>query len=182
MPKDKTSYNTTLDFLNSMLKYASVEKPITDLDLRESDLEAINSHNKTYTTYLESYVYEFKRKSSAQRTMKSWFFIIVMFLLAIIIIASFTSLIIISLKRVIGIEEIATLLTAIGSALAAFLILPKIIATNLFPSKEEDKTDIIFNKMFDYDMNLRDLYCRRDLKTTELTSTDIESTDELESV
>lgn len=181
MSKDKTSYNTTLDFLNSVLKYASVEKPITDSDLRESDLEAINSHNKTYTEYLDNYVLEFKRKSRSQRTMKNWFFVIVMLLLSVIIIASFVSLIIISSKKVIGLEEIATLITAIGGAIASFLVLPKIIAENLFPSKEEDKTDIIFAKMFDHDMSLRELHNRNKIKTAKPTGKDMKEAEEIES-
>lgn len=182
MPKDNSPYNSTLAYLNSVFKHTSIEKPITDSDLRESDLEAINSHNKTYTEYLDKYVLEFKNKSRSQRIMKNWFFVIVMLLLSVIIITSFVSLVIISSKKIIGFEEIATLLTAIGGAIASFLVLPKIIAENLFPSKEEDKTDIIFAKMFDHDMSLRELHNRNKIKTANPTGKDMEEAKEIESL
>ena len=101
MTEKNSPYNSTIKFLNDVIKNVPIEKPITDSDLRESDLEAINSHNKTYTDYLNNYVLEFKYKSRSQRIMKTWFFTLVIILLSIIIIASFISLIIISSKKLL---------------------------------------------------------------------------------
>ena len=54
--------------------------------------------------------------------------------------------------------DIATLITAMVSSISSFLVLPKVIADNLFPSKEEDKTSELFSKMFEHDINLRGIY------------------------
>lgn len=37
-------------------------------------------------------------------------------------------------------------------------MLPKVIAENLFPSKEDDKTTDIFSAMINYDLELRKFY------------------------
>ena len=152
-------YNNTIDFLQGILsKRQTSKKQITDKDLKSTDLEAIQERAQTYTGYLKNYVDDYKRKTIAQQRMKSWFFIIVMFLLAVIVIGSVVSLILISRKLIIRLNDLATVITALVGAISSFLILPKIIADNLFPKKEDDKTGEIFSKMFEHDFSLRGMY------------------------
>ena len=55
-------------------------------------------------------------------------------------------------------NDVITVITAMAGAISSFLVLPRVMAENLFPSKEEDKTADVFSKMFEHDINLRGLY------------------------
>lgn len=153
--KDNNDFQDALSMLDTLFSNAKVKKKISDNDLKNTDLEAIQRHTKIYTEYLETYVNDYKKKISAQITMKWIFFIIVLLLLTSMIIGSIIVICNISKKPLINPSDVATVITAIVGAVSAFLILPKVIAENLFPSKEEDKTAQIFEKMFEHDINLR---------------------------
>lgn len=154
-----TEYNIIMDYLDDLLSKENAEKKqITDVYLRDADLVAIQARAKTYTEYLKNYVTDYKNKTHAQRIMKIWFFVLTMFLLLAIVGASSTCLVAISLKDNIKLSDIATVITAMAGAVSSFLILPKVIAENLFPSREEDKTAEVFGKMFEHDIELRGLY------------------------
>lgn len=154
-----TDFKSTIEFLNSLLLDKDADKKqITDADLKDADLAAIQERAKTYTGYLKNYVSDYKDKTQAQKVMKGWFFAITMFLLLCIVVASSIALVIIARKETIRINDIATIVTAMASAVSSFLVLPKVIAENLFPSKEEDKTAEVFSKMFEHDISLRGLY------------------------
>ena len=154
-----TDFKSTIEFLNSLLLDKDADKKqITDADLKDADLAAIQERAKTYTGYLKNYVSDYKDKTQVQKVMKGWFFAITMFLLLCIVVASSIALVIIAKKETIRINDIATIVTAMASAVSSFLVLPKVIAENLFPSKEEDKTAEVFSKMFEHDISLRGLY------------------------
>lgn len=152
-------FDSAIQFLNTIFSDNNTpKKPITDFDLKDADLAAIQERTKTYTKYLKNYVLDYEKKTNTQRKMKGWFFALVMMLLFVIISASFISLIIIASKKTVALADITTLITAMVSSISSFLVLPKVIADNLFPSKEEDKTSEIFSKMFEHDINLRGMY------------------------
>lgn len=154
-----TEYKSTVEFLNLLLSNKNTEKKqITDADLRDADLAAIRDRAKTYTGYLKNYVSEYKDKAHAQKVMKGWFFGITMLLLLCIVVACSIAVVVIARKENIKLNDVATVITAMASAVSSFLVLPKVIAENLFPSKEEDKTAEVFSKMFEHDMSLRGLY------------------------
>jgi poly(A) polymerase Pap1 len=41
-------------------------------------------------------------------------------------------------------------------------VLPKVVAENLFPSKEEDRTADIFNSLINYDLELEKFYVNQE--------------------
>lgn len=127
----------------------------TDEDLKSSDMRAIHDRNEIYNRYLKNYVSNFSLRTYHQRKMKKWFFIITMLLLTVIVIASSVSLILIVNRESLEAADAATAITAVIGMISTFLVLPKVIGDNLFPSKEEDQTHEIFSKMVENDMNLR---------------------------
>ena len=125
-----------------------------DDNLKRSDMDAINVHNRHYSTFLYQYIYNFKKKNKTLLRMKIGFFIIVMFLLFVLIVSSCVCIIIVSTKKA-DVYDITILITSLASAITSFIILPKIMAKHLFPYKEEDTSNMIFSKMIEYDLQLR---------------------------
>ena len=157
--KDNNDFQATLTMLEMLLNKSKVKKKkITDNDLKNADLEAIQKHTIIYTDYLKKYVDDYKRKLNAQYAMKWLFFGVTIILLTVMIIGGIIVICNISKKPLIKPSDVATVITATFGAVSSFLILPKVIAENLFPSKEEDKTAQIFEKMFEHDINLRGMY------------------------
>ena len=158
-PFNNNDFQETLNLLDTLINKSKVKKKkITDNDLKNTDLEAIQKHTQIYTDYLDTYVKDYKKKIKSQIIMKWFFFVITLLLLASMIIGGIIVICNISKKLLIKPADVATVITAIFGAISSFLILPKVIAENLFPSKEEDKTAQIFEKMFEHDINLRGMY------------------------
>lgn len=148
-----------IDFLGGLpLRIVEAKEKITDSDLKDADLKAVRKHTRVYSDYLETFVDEYKKKARSQRIMKIWFFVLTILLLFVIIGGGVWSIIIVSAKENISPSDVATVITAVVGSVSSFLILPKVIAENLFPSKEEDKTAEIFSKMFEHDINIRNIY------------------------
>lgn len=157
MPKN--DFQRNIEYLKTLtVKTAWPKRKVTDDDLKTADLEAIRRHTRAYSYYLETFVDEYEKKSHSQRIMKNWFFVLTLVLLFAIIGGGVGSIIIVSTKQNISLPDVATVITAVVGAVSSFLILPKVIAENLFPSKEEDKTAEIFGKMFEHDINIRSIY------------------------
>lgn len=131
---------------------------ITDRDLRRKEYEALQKHSDSYSDFLETYVKEYKKKVHNQRVMKNWFFVLINILLFAIIGGGVAAVAFVCLKKSITTNDVAAVITAVVGAVSSFLILPRVIAENLFPSREEDKTAEIFEKMFGYDTNIRNFY------------------------
>ena len=158
MPK-QNDFNSNIDILDSYVienKFPPLN--LKDNVLKDTDIESLQRNSNAYSCYLETFVNEYKKKSCHQRVMKIWFFVLTLFLLFALIGGGISSIIIVSLKRCITLADVATVITAVTGAVSSFLILPKIIAENLFPSKEEDRTAEIFGKMFEHDISIRSIY------------------------
>lgn len=80
------------------------------------------------------------------RKLKTAFFWIVIVIFAVICIISTVSVLIVALKDSPSIEDIATVLSALGTTLGAVIALPTIIAKHLFPPNGEE---VRFNFMKD---------------------------------
>ena len=157
--KEKNDFQLNIKFLNEAVSKSSTSKKrITDNDLKNADLEAVQKHTKAYSDYLEAFVSDFKLKTRNQRKMKIVFFVVTLILLLVIIGGGVGSIFIISKKQDTALPDVATVITAVVGAVSSFLILPKVIADNLFPSKEDDRTAEIFGKMFEHDINIRNIY------------------------
>lgn len=156
---EKSDFQLITEFLNAAVSKSSTpKKRITDNDLKDADLEAVQKHTKAYSDYLETFVSDFKLKTGHQRRMKIVFFAVTLVLLLAIIGSGVSSIVIISKKQATTLSDVATVITAVVGAVSSFLILPKVIAENLFPSKEDDRSAEIFGKMFEHDINIRNIY------------------------
>ena len=84
--KEKNDFQLNIKFLNEAVSKSSTSKKrITDNDLKNADLEAVQKHTKAYSDYLEAFVSDFKLKTRNQRKMKIVFFVVTLILLLVII-------------------------------------------------------------------------------------------------
>ncbi len=160
-----TADNKTYISVSNM--FSSMDEDINNDHLKESDLRSIERRSRTYSNYLNEYINHFKEKSKQQRGMKIAFFVVILVLLAAVVCGSIAVFIVVATKKDVSVADIATLISATGGLISAFIILPKVIAINLFPQKEEDITADLFEKMFDHDMQLRGIYHAPSAETTD---------------
>lgn len=159
--------NNDFDFfdfdLNNILDDIDPDENIdTDNKLEYVDKENIGIHGEYYNKFLEEYVNHLSKKNSNQRRMKWIFLVVILLLLVFIVVSTFSSVYLVIRYRVFNVYSLAGSLSGIGGAITSFIILPKIIAMNLFPCTEDDKTDEIFKDMLKHDDMIRSLYINKD--------------------
>ena len=153
--------NTCEDIVPILSEKLSEEKNVEADDfLKSSDKEAVNKHNDYYSSFLKEYVCNYKQKNKNQKIMKWAFFILIMILMIAIVTIPLICLFVLVNKNNFNTYNLTAILSALAGAITSFIILPKIIAKHLFPSKEDDKTDTIFKSMIDYDNSLRHFYSK----------------------
>lgn len=139
-------------------KTTNLSKRAEDVGFWKNDLHAISERNITYGKYLSDYCFNFNKKAKSQRRLRRCFFWITMSLLTVIVIGGIIGIGVIFAKGNIGAGEVASVISAIVGMITAFLVLPKIIGDNLFPKKEDDNSEKIFNLVLDNDLELRKFY------------------------
>lgn len=155
MRKKSNDYSETLKLvLNLSNKKEQIE---SDEALKQDDLNSIQYRNKTYNKFLESFSNDFSIRAKNQIKMKKIFFALIMGALCFLIFIVGISLRNISLKE-INVYEMATIISSLAGVITAFIVIPKIIAKNLFPTYENDKSTEIFSNMIKYDHELRKFY------------------------
>lgn len=138
-----------------ILKKIVVKQQINnDDDLKAADFSAIFARNDKYNEYITKYIDIFYKRHNAQRRMKWFFFFATLALLIGIVVCSCICMLI-SANREGDIYNISLLVSSFVGAITSFIVLPKIIANNLFPKSEEDHSDQVFKSMFQYDLKLR---------------------------
>ena len=148
------NWDDTFDILSRLSFKKQIEN---DEDLKRADFKAIDTRNDRYNEYLESYINVFSKRQNAQRKMK-WIFLFFTLILLVVIVVSSCICILISANKKGDIYNISLLVSSFVGAITSFIILPKIIANNLFPKSEEDHSDQVFKSMFQYDLELRDFH------------------------
>lgn len=150
--------NVFKDLLDLTKKYVPVKASNIDEEFRNSDIESIKKRDKIYINFISDYNTNFNKKSKGQRKMKWIFFITILTLLFGLIFGTVYSLIIISNKANVSINDISIIISSLVGAITAFIALPKIIANNLFPVKDEDHSADIFKSVIDNDLKLRQFH------------------------
>lgn len=145
---------------NELSEFASTTETekIDDSSFKKQALSSVQQRNDHYCSFLGKYVTEYGNKAKATRRMKRWFFFIIMFLLVAVSIVCIIAVYRISGHQKTTCSDIANMITAMTGIISSFLILPRIIAENLFPPKEDDKTSAIFDSMIKYDLELEKIY------------------------
>lgn len=133
-----------------------------DSYFREHALDSVQKRNERYCTFLDEYVDNYNQKAKASKGMKRVFFIAIMILLFGMVSACIIAFVNISGKRDISYSDVATVVTAVGGIVASFIVLPKVMAENLFPAQEEDRTAEIFDSMIKYDLELEKFYAKQE--------------------
>lgn len=125
-----------------------------DIDLQKSDVNAMVSHNTSFTNILDAYEKNASASLRQKRTFKNVFFYGVCFVLVLVAFLS-AAVIIVGLAGMISIENIGVYFTALGTFLTSFIVLPKVIVEYLFhPEEEKGMTDIV-KAIQEYDTKIR---------------------------
>lgn len=153
--------NTKL--FDSILSFAETLNGIkenTDIDtqIKQSDIKSILERNKKYNKYIDNYSFVYAKKQKGQSKMKWIFFITVLALLVILVMGTIVSMVLISSKNDIDLYDISLIISAIAGVITSFIILPKVIAQNLFPSTDEDNSYNTFKSVIENDYRLREFY------------------------
>lgn len=138
---------------------------------KEHALDSVQKRNERYCTFLDEYVDNYNQKAKSSKYMKRVFFVAIMILLFGMVAACIVAFVTISNKQDISYSDVATVITAIGGIIASFIVLPKVMAENLFPAQEEDRTAEIFDSMIKYDLELEKFYAKQE-QPKENTKTD----------
>lgn len=127
--------------------------------LRRSDTSSLSEHNTQYTELLKAYVNDFKENSSLKRKNKQ-----IMFWIALILLIGITVAIIWFMYETLSclvndkidvLETLPGLITAIGTLLGTFKMIPQLITEYLFNKEEEKHLTDIISKIQEYDRDIR---------------------------
>lgn len=149
----KSEYRESIDFISE------IETPNQrEHRLKDSDFDAMEMRVTAYTQYLRSYVSEYKSKLLTQRKLKTIFFVVINLLLVAMIAFCFILINKVLSGNFSSTVGITTIISTTVGLITSFFVLPKIIAENLFPAKDEDISEKVFSEMFEYDIKLRNMY------------------------
>lgn len=133
------------------------------LDIKNLDFRSIQERTIIYKDYLTKYFDNYNKKTKHQTLMKWIFFGVTIFLMIVLVGITAFSIYHLSLQDNIGWSDASLAITSMAGVITAFIVLPNTIATNLFPSSDEDKSSEIFKSILDNDYNLRTLYNKQDI-------------------
>ena len=169
MSNDTTpNYNLIVDkILNSDIK--TDDKIKINNDFMIKDLDMLNKRSVAYQSFLEYSVADFHEKNIHQQELKKTFLVWTMVLLSVVVAATLTGVLIIVFKKTISFSDLAAAISAIVGLITAFILLPRLIAQNLFPANEDDDTKTLFVQMFQSDMKIREHYSKQSDETTNYT-------------
>ncbi len=149
------------NLINSNLPDDSGEQTV-DSDsklLRNSDTNSLSAHNDQYTALLKAYVDNFKSISTDKKKHKTDMFKIAKRLLFWIPIATFViifaSLYCVVTGKLTAVEVLPELVTALGTVIGTFWVIPQMITGYLFNEKEEEHLKEVIGKIQDYDRDIR---------------------------
>ena len=126
--------------------------------LKDHDSQEIDKRNKSFSMFVDNFVDESGKKVVQQRVFRGVFFYVVLFVFFILNVVSICVIVIISVKELPIESSIAPVAAAFGTLLSSLIMLPKIIAKHLFPSKDQDKSIELFSKVLEEDRKMRELY------------------------
>lgn len=139
---------------------ADVQPVKSDKALRKSDTSSLSNHNEQYTELLKAYVEYFKDNSLNKNKNKQDLFKFTKRLLFWIplstIVLMFASLILIAYDKIDILEALPELITAMGTLIGTFMVIPKMITKYLFNKEEEKYLTEIIGKIQKYDRDIRD--------------------------
>lgn len=138
-------------------------KPVHDDNyFREQALDSVRKRNANYCSFMDEYVANYGEKAKSAKCMKKIFFGAIMVLLFGMVTACMMAFWNISKKPNMSYSDVAAIITAVGGIIGSFIVLPKVVAENLFPSKEEDRTAEIFDSMIKYDLELEKFHIKQE--------------------
>lgn len=131
------------DILKEILGDIDQKQPIeaNDITLMKSIEKAkdpeYEKRNELYTSLLSQYIDTYCEKAKAKSFYKAWFFWIVMGAFILINALCLLSIVIISLKSDVTVQDLGIVISSSSGIFSSLIIIPKIIAEHLFP-KDED--------------------------------------------
>ena len=147
--KDKEKASRLLNSVQEQLPLGN------DQELSESDKYYIMSHNEAFTKLLNSYTDNLEGSLAQKRVFKSAFFLGVCGVLWKIL--DLTTMVVTQgVNGNLSGENMGLYLTAMGTFLTSFIVLPKVITKYLFNPEEEKGMADIVKAIQEYDTKIRD--------------------------
>lgn len=147
---------------NLVNKYSPALADDDDIDIdtvfRNSDIYSIGKRDALYIKYIRSYTDSYVKRIKGQSKMKWIFFLVILFLLFSLVMGTIITILIIANKSKSTINDIAIIGTSMAGVISAFIVLPKVIAKNLFPPTDDDHSAEIFKRVIKNDMKLRQFH------------------------
>lgn len=94
-----------------------------------------------------------RRKSNKMRRVHQWVFFWVITAVLLTVIGGAGTIVFIVVKRGIDVEGLGVIATAVAAMIGAIIVLPKIIAENLFPLGGNNTESELLKVISDYDLN-----------------------------
>lgn len=149
-----------IDYSKTQIANIKEDNDIDEVNtkVKVSDISDIMDRSKHYNKYINLYLKAYRAKQKSQLIMKWLFFGIVLFLLILLIIGTIISMVAISNKESLSLYDISLIITAVAGVITAFIVLPKVIAKNLFPQSDDDNSKDVFKYVMENDLKLRGFY------------------------
>lgn len=142
----------------ALKKNDGIQQISSDAFYKKQALDSVQSRNELYGSFLTEYIHHYDSKAKTAKRMKWIFFAVIMLLLVGMVAVCILTFVNVSKKSELNYSDVGTVVTSVGGVIASFIVLPKVIAENLFPAQEEDRTAEIFDSMIKYDMELEKFY------------------------
>ena len=155
--KEKKYASFVSDILKDVQRSRRI-KELGDEDLSLSDKASIRERNEKYTDYIQEYTYQYSERANLSLFQKKCFFWFSIATTLIVVGGGITAIVLLARRENITIEALAAIVTAFAAVITAALALPSIIASHLFPQREDDKSAHVFEAMVKGDMDLRKMY------------------------
>ena len=155
-----------VELLQDLIKLANRYSPSLaddddiDENFRKSDISSISERNALYIMYIRNYTFSYNKRLKGQSKMKWIFFVVILFLLLSLVVGTAIAIWVAINKSetTINYNDIAIIVSSIAGVITSFIVLPKVIAKNLFPNTEDDHSAEIFKSVIENDMKLREFY------------------------
>lgn len=150
-----------VELLQDLIKLANRYSPSLaddddiDENFRKSDISSISERDALYIKYIRDYTFSYNKRLKGQSKMKWIFFVVILFLLLSLVVGTVIAVCVVINKSKTTIEDISIIVASMAGVITSFIVLPKVIAKNLFPTTEDDHSAEIFKSVIENDMKLR---------------------------
>lgn len=174
-PYDKT----IVELLKLSEKYKTSSARDIDGKIKSSDISSIQQRDELYINHIRNYTVSYNKRVKGQFVMKWIFFIVIMLVLIGLVLGTVLCILLVLKRDNTTINDVSIVGTAMAGVISAFIVLPRVIAKNLFPTTEDDRSAEIFKSVIENDMELRRFHAKKHADIHSDTESNMTSVDDL---